>query len=120
VLIIYPERELRPAGPLGDLADGAAWYARRSRAPLYAVATRVLSRGHQAPEAYLSSARVEDSGSVRDVTHRLAGSLARELSDLDSLTTSSDPRQPLPGFRQAVRGRRSWEERIDAVARWRR
>jgi hypothetical protein len=115
VLVIYPEGELRPAGPLGDLAGGAAWYARRAGAPLCAVATRVIARGHQAPEAYLSCAGVDGAGPVREVTQRLGRSLARELSYLDRLAVTSDPRQPLPGYRLVVRGRRSWEERIDTL-----
>ncbi|MGA8113049.1 MAG: 1-acyl-sn-glycerol-3-phosphate acyltransferase, partial [Actinocatenispora sp.] len=30
VVVVYPEGELRPAGPPGPLAPGAAWYAQRA------------------------------------------------------------------------------------------
>lgn len=119
VLVIYPEGELRPADQLGDLADGAAWYAERTGATLCAVATRVIARGHQAPEAYVSCVDVDGTGSVHEVTRRLGCTLANELSRVDRLAATVDPRQPLPGYRLLVRGRRSWEERIDMVP-WRR
>lgn len=118
VLVIYPEGELRGAGPLGDLADGAAWYARQALVPLCAVATRVAVRGHQAPEAYVWCTEIDDSGPVRELTSRLAKSLTEQLAVMDHELAAGDPRRQLPGYRLAVRGRRSWEERIDAAARW--
>lgn len=118
VLVIYPEGELRPPGPLGDIAGGAAWFADQARVPLCAVATRVLLRGHEAPEAYVLSAQVDATGAAQEMTCRLADALASQLSDLDRLVATSDPRQPLPGYRRVVRGRRSWDERIDGAARW--
>jgi len=121
-LVIYPEGELRPPGRLGPLADGAAWYARRAGVPVCAVSTRASLRGHEAPEAYLSVAVVDSSGPVRAVTGRLAAELASQLSDVDDMLAAEDPRRPLPGFRPVLRGRRSHDERIDAVSgrlRWR-
>jgi hypothetical protein len=118
VLVIYPEGELRPAGPLGAVADGAAWYARRAGVPLCAVATRVLLRGQEAPEAYLSTAVVDLDGPVRDVTRRLGTELDRLLSEVDKIAGVEDPRAPLPGYRMVLRGRRSHDERIEAMAGW--
>jgi 1-acyl-sn-glycerol-3-phosphate acyltransferase len=118
VLVIYPEGELRPPGPLGPTAEGAAWYARRAGVPLCAVSTRVLLRGHEAPEAYVSAAVVDSSGPMRTGTQRLTAELTRQLSDADALAMNEDPRAPLPGFRLLLRGRRSHEERIDAVSGW--
>jgi 1-acyl-sn-glycerol-3-phosphate acyltransferase len=122
VLVIYPEGELRAPGRLGPVADGAAWYARRAGVPLCAVATRTLMRGHEAAEAYLSVAAVDPAGPRRAVTGRLAAELAAQLSDMEALAAAGDPREPLPGFRLVLRGRRSRDERIDALAgrvRWR-
>jgi 1-acyl-sn-glycerol-3-phosphate acyltransferase len=115
VLVIYPEGELRPAGRVGAIADGAAWYARRADVPLCAVATRVLLRGQEAPEAYLSVAVVEVDGQIRDATRRLGAELDRLMSEVDTLTGVEDPRAPLPGYRMVLRGRRSHDERIEAV-----
>jgi 1-acyl-sn-glycerol-3-phosphate acyltransferase len=120
-LVIYPEGELRPAGRLGGLARGAAWYACSAPAPLYAVATRVVMRGHQAPEAYLVFEPVDMNGSRVAVTARLATQLGTALSELDDLIAATEPRSELPGFTLLVRGRRSWDERIDRMAsglRW--
>jgi 1-acyl-sn-glycerol-3-phosphate acyltransferase len=122
VLVIYPEGELRPAGPLGPIADGAAWYARRADVPLCAVATRGLLRGQEAPEAYLSIATVTVDGPVdgpiRDLTRRLGDELGRLLSALDDSNSVEDPRAPLPGYRLVLPGRRSHDERIEALAGW--
>jgi 1-acyl-sn-glycerol-3-phosphate acyltransferase len=106
VLVIFPEGELRPAGPLGPLAGGAAWYARVSGTPLVAVAVRTVMRGHQAAEAYVSLSAVPPSTSL------LAAALSSSLSSLDDELLKADPRQPLDGFRCAVRGKRSWDERL--------
>jgi 1-acyl-sn-glycerol-3-phosphate acyltransferase len=74
------------------------------------VATRVLLRGQEAPEAYLSFSTVPPGSD-------LARTLQSGLSEMDCLVASSDPREPLPGFVPVVTGRRSWDERIDALAR---
>jgi 1-acyl-sn-glycerol-3-phosphate acyltransferase len=103
VLVIFPEGELRPPGPLGPLADGAAWYARSAGVPLCAAATRVVLRGHQAPEAYVSLSTVDDED--------LSRSLTAGVGELDKLVAGVDPRRPLPGFSRFVEGRKSWDER---------
>ncbi len=110
VLVIYPEAELRPAGPPGPLAGGAAWFARRAGVPLCAVAPRVVLRGHQAPEAYLRLTAVPSGGDLAQV-------LQAGVADIDRLVATSDPRAPLPGFSRVLAGRRSWDERIDALHR---
>ena len=112
VVVIFPEGELRPAGPLGPLAEGAAWLARQARAPLIAVATRVVLRGHELPEAYLDLSQVEDGA--------LEPHLRRRLAALDDALRSADPRAPLPGFALAMGGTRSWDERLAALRRRRR
>ena len=115
-LVIFPEGELRPAGPLGPLRGGAAWYALHAPAKLVAVAVRVLMRGHQAPEAYLSFEEVGTTGSVPEVTERLQARLATALADLDALLARTEPRTVPPGFVRLVQGRLSMEERIDRLA----
>jgi 1-acyl-sn-glycerol-3-phosphate acyltransferase len=118
-LVVFPEGELRSPGPLGRLARGSAWYARGAGVPLCAVATRVLVRGHEAPEAYLWCTTVDSSGPVSEVTEELARDLSLRLSDMDHEATVADARSPLPGYRRIIAGRRSWDERVDALSRWR-
>jgi 1-acyl-sn-glycerol-3-phosphate acyltransferase len=108
VLVIFPEGELRPAGPLGELAPGAAWLARQAPAPLLPVAVRVAARGQQYPEGLI------DIG-VPCPPDRLADVLGAQLAGLDAAIAAADPRRPLPGFHRVVPGRLSWDERID---RW--
>lgn len=108
VLVIFAEGELKPAGPLGELAPGAAWLARRAPAALLPVAVRVAARGHQYPEGLI------DIGAPC-APDRLADALAGQLAGLDAALAGADPRHPLPGFRRVVSGRLSWDERID---RW--
>ena len=115
-LVIFPEGELRPAGPLGPLHGGASWYAVHAGVPLVGVAVRVLMRGHQAPEAYLSFEPVETTGTVPEVTERLQTRLAAALADLDALLRRTEPRTVPPGFVPLLRGRLSMDERIDRFA----
>jgi len=107
VLVIYPEGALRPAGAPGPLHRGAAWYARQVPAPLCAAAVRVVVRGHQVPEAYVSLSTVDCP-----VTGLLGDRLGAQLSQVDGLIARTDPHTPLPGFRLAVPGHRSWDERL--------
>lgn len=108
VLVIFPEGELRPAGPVAALAPGAAWLARQAPATLLPVAVRVAARGHQYPEGLV------DIGAAC-APDRLSAELARQLAGLDAAIAEADPREPVPGFRCVVPGRLSWDERID---RW--
>lgn len=112
VLIIFPEGELRPAGHVTPLAQGAAWYAVRADAPLMAIAVRVAVRGHQAPEAYASAVGVPVDDDVAKTTRRLGDELRHELSTLDEQLAAADPRTPLDGFQRVLRGKRSWDERL--------
>lgn len=108
VLIIFPESELRAAGPVGTLSPGAGWLARQAPAPLVPVAVRVAARGHQYPEALV------DIGAACP-PERLPEKLAALVNRLDAELLHSDPREPLPGFERLITGRPSWDERID---RW--
>jgi 1-acyl-sn-glycerol-3-phosphate acyltransferase len=116
VLVIYPEGKLLPAGPPGPLAPGAAWAAARAPARLCSVAVRVLMRGRQYPEAYVVISEISAAGGPPpEITGRLRHQLRDDLAGLDQLNARAEPRQPLPGFARAVRGRRSWDERVDAA-----
>lgn len=117
VLVIYPEAELRPAGELGTVKAGAAWFAHRSGAALLAVAVRVVMRGHEAPEAYVDARPVDLASDIGETTKRLAGKLHDQLRILDTALAYADPREPLPGFRLIASGRRSWDERLESWGR---
>jgi hypothetical protein len=106
VLVIFPEGELRPVGPVGPFRPGARWLADTARVPLLVVATRVVLRGNQAAEAYLDVTAPTAPGD--DPQPLLAAAVAR----LDDDLAQADPMVPLPGFRQLVRGVRSWNERF--------
>ena len=109
-VIIFPEAELRPPGPLGPLRPGATWLSRVSGKPLVLAATRVVLRGDQKPEAYVDLSVADDGD--------LAAQLGERLQLLDKELADNDPRQPLPGFAPVVRGRSSWDERITRMSRW--
>ncbi len=120
VLIVFPEGELVPVGPLRPLAAGAAWFALRGEVPLVAAAVRVAARGHQASEAYVDLATVTlpAGRSRRDVTAataELSRVLGEQLAAIDKAISTTDPREPLPGFDEVVHGRRSMDERLQ---RW--
>ena len=115
VLVVYPEGRLLPAGRPGALAPGAVWCAARAPAGLCSVAVRVLLRGGQYPEAYVTFSEVSADGPPAQVTERLGARLREDLAGVDRLGAQADARQPLPGFTRVVRGRRSWDERIDVA-----
>jgi hypothetical protein len=78
-------------------------------------------RGRQYPEAYVALSEVQVAGPLPEVTARLRDRLREDLRDVDHLSRHTEPGQPLPGFTCAVRGRRSWDERVDAargLVRW--
>lgn len=114
VLVIFPEGELRNPGPLGPTRPGAQWLASRAGVPLLLVATRVLLRGHQAAEAYLDIRQMSNDACEPGHEERSGydEQLRAQLQALDEELAHADPRHPLPGFRPAVRGIRSWDERI--------
>lgn len=104
VLVIFPEARLRPVGPVGPVQPGAEWLAQRAGARLLVVATRVVLRGHQSPEAYLWLSR--------PVAGDLGQSLTDRVAELDAELADAPPTEPLPGFELAVPGVQSWSERI--------
>jgi 1-acyl-sn-glycerol-3-phosphate acyltransferase len=94
-LLVFPEGQIEPLGPLGALQPGAAWLARTSGAPLYPAALRVVMRGQTQPEAYLRFGQAVSGP-------ELADALRRELELLDAELRSSDPEQPLAGYLRMV------------------
>jgi 1-acyl-sn-glycerol-3-phosphate acyltransferase len=108
VLVIFPEGELRSPGPLRTVARGAAWLGSHAPAAVVPVAVRVVSRGQQYPEALVDISPEVAPGD-------LFAALTARLNELDAAILDSDPRNPVPGFRRAVKGRASWDERI---GRW--
>ena len=94
-LLVFPEGQVTPLGPLGRLQPGAAWLARTSGAPLYPAALRVVMRGQTQPEAYLRFGAAVSGP-------ELADALRRELGLLDAELASSDPEQPLAGYLRMV------------------
>jgi 1-acyl-sn-glycerol-3-phosphate acyltransferase len=108
VVVIFPEGELRPPGPLHAVARGAGWFGRTAPAAVVPVAVRVISRGHQYPEALVDMAPAVAPADLPDA-------LALRVRELDADLLRADPRLPLPGFRRVVTGRASWDERI---SRW--
>lgn len=105
-LIIFPEARLRPPGPLGSVAPGAAWLAAQAGVPLVAAAVRIVLRAQQKPEAYVD---------LSVCTAGVGDQLAARLQVVDAELAHSDPQLPLPGFTRVVAGRPSWDERI---GRW--
>lgn len=135
MLVVFPEGRLWPAGGLRETAPGARWLAEKSGAALHAVATRVVLRAQQAPEAYLdispplppppvdgtwptgggggngphaTAARWTGAGAIDPLTAELSARLAT----VDDALATADPERPLPGFRAVVTGVRSWNERF--------
>ena len=108
-LVILPEGELLGPGPMRPLHRGAGWYADHTTAPLVPVSLRVVIRGHQHPEALVDLGEPVQGAD-------LAEAMGTQLTALDHVIATADPREPLPGFRQILSGRRSFDERIGQLA----
>ena len=106
-LIIFPEGELRAPGSLGELNKGTVWFAQKAGVPLIAVASRVVNRGQEFPEAYL-----EFSTPISPDLESLRNTLNGMLERLDAQIRSEPAEQPLSGFRLEVPGRKSTHERM--------
>jgi 1-acyl-sn-glycerol-3-phosphate acyltransferase len=121
-LAIFPEGELRPPGHVTGLHEGAAFFAKATGAPLVPLAVRVVMRGAQLPEAYLSIGPPLDSAQLtrKALTQELAGTLKGLLHELDDKVLEHDPEAPLPGFSLLLPGRGSTHERVAWLERlWR-
>jgi 1-acyl-sn-glycerol-3-phosphate acyltransferase len=106
-LIIFPEGELRAPGGLGELNKGTVWFAQKANVPLVAVASRVVNRGQEFPEAYL-----EFSAPISPDLETLRHTLDEMLKRLDTQIRSEPAEQPLSGFRLEIPGRKSTHERM--------
>jgi 1-acyl-sn-glycerol-3-phosphate acyltransferase len=114
-LLVFPEGELRPPGPLGPTRDGAAAIARWARVPVLPLAIRVVMRGRDRPEVYLRfGATLPGGADAATIRGRLVDLMGRLDADL---AAASDPETPVPGYAP-------WwpvADRSDVrLARWRR
>ena len=103
---LFPEADLRYPGPLGPIRRGAAWLAGRAGCPILPVAVRVVLRGYEAPEAFVSV------GPPLPPDGDLETALKSLLARLDETLERTHPRAVPEGFREALGGRRSLEERV--------
>jgi len=104
---VFPEGELRPAGPLGELQRGAVWLAHKACTPIVPVGSRIWLRGFEHPEAFLLVGQP-----IEPDLARLGEALQGLLSELDGLYATTHPREVLPGFSPLLLGRRSLDERL--------
>ncbi len=114
-LVVFPEGELRPPGPLGPTRPGAAAIARWADVPLWPVAFRAVIRGFERPEVYVRAGTPLPSGTSAEAA---IAALAAVLARLDAdLAAADDPEVPLPGYERWWQGTRSASERAAWVAR---
>ena len=112
-LIVFPERDLLPVGPLRQLEDGAAWLAQHGPVPLLAAAVRVAARGHQASEAYVDLVPVPlpDGSSRADVsvaTAALARVLGAALAAVDAELAPPTRASRCPDSPRSCTGGEAW------------
>lgn len=111
LFIVFPEGELRPAGPVGALGPGLAFLAERARVPVYPVAIRAVMRGAERPEVFLALGGPVEPAEVAAALTALLGRLEADLQ-------RADPEQPPAGFVRWSGGERSTNERASWVSRW--
>ncbi|MFC5848384.1 lysophospholipid acyltransferase family protein [Deinococcus petrolearius] len=109
-VVVFPEGDIRPAGPPGHLQPGAAWLARQAGVPLVPVALRLALRGAERPEAFVRFGGPAGAA-------ELSAALARHLAALDADLRAADPDGPPAGYLRAVRGRASTHDAPGLAAR---
>lgn len=125
LLLVFPEGGLRAPGPPAALRPGAAFLAARAGVPVYPLALRVLLRGAQRPEAFLTlgaplTPAPAGAAGRAAFTRQLARALEAQLRALDAELAAADPEAPPAGFRRWLGGRASTHERTGWAARlWR-
>jgi len=109
-LVIMPEGAMLPPAELGPVRGGAGRIASAAGVPLVPVALRVVVRGRQHPEVYID---IGAPVAAQELQRRLSTSLA----ELDATIATARVTDPLPGYRLAVPGRSSVNDRLAALVR---
>ena len=114
LLFIFPEGELRQAGGTEVIQPGATFFAQHAAVPLYPLAIRVVMRGAQYPEAFLSLGLPLPPGTSSE---SLRGALNRTVYAVDRAVATSPAEAPPEGFELWLRGRGSTSTRLAWVER---
>lgn len=108
-LLLFPEGRLRPPGALGPAEGGLAFFAGRAGVPVLPLALRVVVRGHQRPEAFLSLGDPLPPGP--ELERRWRERLSARLAEIDAALAAADPEAPPTGFEPWLAGAASPHER---------
>ena len=114
LLFLFPEAELKQAGDVAVIQPGATFFARRAAVPLYPLAIRVVVRGAQYPEAFLSLGRRLEPGSSTETLQR---ELSSAVCAVDRTIAATPPEAPPEHFELWLRGRGSTSTRLAWVER---
>ena len=109
-VVVFPEGEIRPAGPPAALHPGAAWLAQVAGVALYPVALRLALRGAERPEAFIRFGVAVPPASFPLALHRL-------VADLDADLFTSCPGTSPDGYLRVVAGRQSRHDTVGVPAR---
>ncbi|MCA9836283.1 MAG: lysophospholipid acyltransferase family protein [Trueperaceae bacterium] len=112
LFFVFPEGELRQNGPVATVERGVFFLARAAHVPIYPVAFRVVMRGAEHPEAFISlGERLELSGDDQADKAQLKAALTKLLKDIDTCVTETHPEKAPEGFTQLMGGQKSTSER---------
>ncbi|MBF6593318.1 MAG: 1-acyl-sn-glycerol-3-phosphate acyltransferase [Thermaceae bacterium] len=107
VVLVFPEGELSPSGSLRTLNEGAVWLAKKAGLPIVPVATSVLLRAQEFPEAYVDIGMpMEPDG------EQLKQVLSGMIAGLDDILHTVPAEEWMPGFGLQISGRKSTHERM--------
>lgn len=106
-LLVFPEGELRPGqGPLGPLKGGVEALARLAQVPSLPIAVRYAFLEHEHPDVLIEVGEPHEPAGLERYSSELTAVYARVCA-----ATSTE------GFRCVIAGRRSVQQRWDAVRR---
>ena len=94
-VVIFAEGQLCPPGVVREIRPGSAFLARKAQVPIQPLALRVVVRGAQHPEAFISLGPVLPATASAE---QIVAAINHELAQIEQSIAHSDPEQMPPGY----------------------
>ncbi len=113
-VVIFAEGQLCPPGVVREIRPGSAFLARKAQVPIQPLALRVVVRGAQHPEAFISLGPVLPATASAE---QIVAAINHELAQIEQSIAHSDPEQMPPGYTCWLAGAQGLHERMGWIDR---